>query len=176
MNSMLQDDGSYSSVTCNNSSRVQSKRTPYFSSWLPNLFSDTLSWRTRWNVQQFAQKFWYLTAACVWSCSLDCLSGCMCVIVFTRLSQWLHVCDHVHLTVSVAVTLHVQHSQYNSVCSSPVMWNKALSYKGTHLRSSFSWISHNMKYVFQFTFPALNSFCKHAISATYTAHSMDIRL
>lgn len=89
----------------------------------------------------------------------------------------LHVCDHVHLTVSVAITLYVQRSQYNSVCSSPVMWNKAPSYKGTYLRrSSFSWISHNMKYVFQFTFPALISFCKQVISATYTAHSRDIRL
>ena len=48
----------------------------------------TLSWSTRWNVQQFSQKFWSLTVAHVWSCSLDCLSGSntVCPTVSTTVS------------------------------------------------------------------------------------------
>jgi len=42
MNSMLQDVAICSSVTRTNCYRVRSKRTPYFSSWLPNLFWDIL--------------------------------------------------------------------------------------------------------------------------------------
>jgi hypothetical protein len=112
MNSMLHDVGSCSSVTCTIIQCNQKELTIFQADYL-----------------SYFETYYH---------------GVLCQMFSNShrsFGPWLlHVCDQVHLTVSVAVTLYVQHSQYNSVCLSPVTSNKAQSYKGTYLRrSSFSW-------------------------------------